>query len=149
MSVLTEGLTNWKLRLILSALLCMLGLSAMISMILGLFLELSVFDKTIVAVAIFMVGVPTYLIVSRLGSIDEHTIAAFLNEQVDELSLNPELLVKDEHDLNEEEKRIREQLLSLFSEKPVYQFLPDKPVKQAYFLMVTSVGISFLIWFLG
>lgn len=149
MNVLTEGLTNWKLRLILSALLCMLGLAAMISMVLGLFLELSVFDKTIVAVAIFMVGVPTYLITSGLASIDEHTIAIFLNEQVDELSANPEVLVKNETDLNEDEKKMREQLLSVFSEKPVYQFLPDKPVKQAYFLMVASLVVSFLIWFLG
>ena len=149
MNVLTEGLTNWKLRLILSALLCMVGLAAMISMILGLFLELSVFDKTIVAVAIFMVGVPTYLIASRLASIDEHTIAVFLNEQIDEFSANPEVLVKNETDLNEEERKMREQLLSVFAEKPVYQFLPDKPVKQAYFLMVTSMAISFLIWFLG
>ena len=149
MNVLTEGLTNWKLRLILSALLCMLGLAAMISMILGLFLELSVFDKTIVAVAIFMVGVPTYLITSGLASIDEHTIAIFLNEQVDELSANPEVLIKDDTDLNEEEKKMREQLLFVFSEKPVYQFLPDKPVKQAYFLMVASLAVSFLIWFLS
>lgn len=149
MNVLTEGLTNWKLRLILSALLCMLGLAAMISMVLGLFLELSVFDKTIVAVAIFMVGVPTYLIISGLASIDEHTIAIFLNEQVDELSANPEVLVKNETDLNEDEKKMREQLLTVFSEKPVYQFLPDKPVKQAYFLMVASLAVSFLIWFLG
>ncbi|MFV1885300.1 MAG: hypothetical protein ACMZ7B_12485 [Balneola sp.] len=149
MNVLTEGLTNWKLRLILSALLCMLGLAAMISMILGLFLELSVFDKTIVAVAIFMVGVPTYLITSGLASIDEHTIAIFLNEQVDELSANPEVLIKDDTDLNEEERKMREQLLSVFLEKPVYQFLPDKPVKQAYFLMVGSLAVSFLIWFLS
>ncbi|MBO6523286.1 MAG: hypothetical protein JJ971_05625 [Balneolaceae bacterium] len=149
MNVLSEGLTNWKLRLILSALLCMMGLAAMTSMLLGLFLELTVFDKTIVAIAVFMVGVPTYLILSRLASIDEHTIAIFLNEQVDELSANPEVLVKKEIELTDEERTMRDQLLAIFSEKPVYQFLPDKPVKQAYFLMLSSLVVSFLIWFLG
>ncbi len=149
MNVLSEGLTNWKLRLILSALLCMMGLATMISMLLGLFLELTVFDKTIVAVAVFMVGVPTYLIISKLASIDEQTIAIFLNEQVDELSANPEVLVKKETELSSEERIMRNQLLAVFSEKPVYQFLPDKPVKQAYFLMLASLIISFLIWFLG
>ena len=149
MNVLTEGLTNWKLRLILSALLCMMGLATMISMILGLFIELSVYDKTIVAVAVFMVGVPTYLIISKLASIDEYTIAVFLNEQVDELSVNPEILVKNEQELSDEERGMRDKLLAVFSEKPVYQFLPDKPVKQAYFLMLASFVVSFLIWFLG
>lgn len=149
MNVLTEGLTNWKLRLILSALLCMMGLATMVSMVLGLFIELSVYDKTIVAVAMFMVGVPTYLILSKLASIDEYTIAIFLNDQVDELSANPEVLVKDEAELSDEERGTRDKLMSIFSEKPVYQFLPDKPVKQAYFLMLASLVVSLLIWFLG
>ena len=149
MDVLTEGLTNWKLRLILSALLCMIGLATMISMTLGLFIELTVYDKTIVAIAVFMVGVPTYLILSKLASIDEQTIATFLNEQINELSANPEVLIKKVEELNEEERSMRNQLLKVFSEKPVYQFLPDKPVKQAYFLLLASIGVSFLIWFLG
>ncbi len=71
MNLLSEGLKNWKLRLILSALLSIMGLGAMISMILGLFVELSVYDKTIVSIAIFMVGIPTYLIMSGLAKIDE------------------------------------------------------------------------------
>ncbi len=149
MNLLSEGLKNWKLRLILSALLCIMGLGAMISMILGLFIELSVYDKSIVSIAIFMVGIPTYLIVSGLAKIDEYTIIRFLNEQVVELSANPEVLVKPESDLNEEEKSMKNQLLDIFSKKPVYQFLPDKPVKQAYFLLLTSMVVSFIIWFLG
>ncbi len=149
MNALTEGLTNWKLRLILSALLCMMGLATMISMILGLIIPLSVFDKTIVAIAVFMVGVPTYLIVSRLNSIDEQTIAVFINEQSNDLSINPELLLKNNSELNDDDLKEKEHLISIFSEKPVYQFLPDKPVKQAYFLLIASLLISLLIWFLS
>lgn len=62
-----------------------MGLAAMISMVLGLFVELSVYDKSLVAIAIFMVGIPAYLIISGLAKIDELTIAEFLNQQVDEL----------------------------------------------------------------
>ena len=61
-----------------------MGLGAMISMVLGLFVELTVYDKSLVAIAIFMVGVPAYLIISGLGNIDEYTIAAFLNHQVED-----------------------------------------------------------------
>ncbi|MEQ9308185.1 MAG: hypothetical protein RLN90_01950 [Balneolaceae bacterium] len=149
MELLSEGLKNWKLRLILSALLCIMGLAAMISMILGLFIELSVFDKTIVSIAIFMVGIPTYLILSGLAKIDVSTIIQFLNKQVPELSANTEVLVKPEYELNEKELAIKEQLFQIFSEKPIYTFLPDKPVKQAYFLFLVSMIVSFFIWFLG
>tara|TARA_R110000868_G_scaffold235273_8_gene489108 strand:+ start:17939 stop:18388 length:450 start_codon:yes stop_codon:yes gene_type:complete len=149
MNLLTQGLRNWKLRLILSALLCIMGLGAMISMILGLFIELSVYDKSIVSIAIFMVGIPTYLILSGLAKIDEYTIVRFLNDQVPELSDNPEVLMKLESELNDTEKTMKEHLIQIFKEKPVYSFLPDKPVKQAYFLLLASMVISFFIWFLG
>ncbi len=149
MNLLSEGLKNWKLRLILSALLSIMGLGAMISMILGLFVELSVYDKTIVSIAIFMVGIPTYLIMSGLAKIDEHTIIVFLKEQVPELYENSEVLVKPEQELTEQEKSTRKQLFEVFTEKPVHTFLPDKPVKQAYFLLLGSMIVSFFIWFLN
>ncbi len=149
MNLLSEGLKNWKLRLILSALLSIMGLGSMISMILGLFIELSVYDKTIVSIAIFMVGIPTYLIMSGLAKIDEHTIVVFLNEQVPELYENTEILVKPEEELTEQEKSIRKQLFDVFIETPVHMFLPDKPVKQAYFLFLGSMIVSFTIWFLN
>ena len=149
MDLLTQGLNNWKLRLILSALLCIMGLGAMISMILGLFISLSVYDKSIVSIAIFMVGIPTYLILSGLAKIDERTIARFLNEKVSEITFNPEVLTKTESELDDDEKTLREQLVSFFSENPVHQFLPDKPVKQAYFLLLSSMIISFSIWLLS
>ena len=147
--MLTEGINNWKLRLILSALLCIMGLAAMISMILGLFVELSVYDKTLVSIAIFMVGIPAYLIISGLAHVDEETIARFLSENVKELNGNVDVLTKDDSELNEEQLQIKQNLVNFFSENPVYSLLPDKPVKQAYFLMLTSLLISFAIWYIG
>lgn len=147
--ILTKALNNWKLRLILSALLCIMGLAAMISMVLGVFVDLSVYDKSLVAIAIFMVGIPAYLIISGLAKIDELTIAEFLNQQVDELRNRAELLAQNEEILNEKEKEIRSELMQFIDEHPIETLLPDKPVKQAYFLMLASIIISFGIWFAG
>lgn len=147
--ILTKALNNWKLRLILSALLCIMGLAAMISMVLGVFVDLSVYDKSLVAIAIFMVGIPAYLIISGLAKIDELTIAEFLNQQVDELRNRAELLAQNEDILNDKEKEIRSELMQFIDEHPIETLLPDKPVKQAYFLMLASIIISFGIWFAG
>jgi len=147
--ILLEGIQNWKLRLILSALLSIMGLAAFISMMLGELVELTVWDKTVVSIAIFMVGTPAYLIVSKLGKVDQYTIAGFLNESLEEIEGDAEVLVKKEDELDENEKTRREQLEQFFTENPLYNYLPDKPVKQAYILFsVTLVG-SFAIWFLG
>ena len=126
-----------------------MGLAAMISMVLGVFVDLSVYDKSLVAIAIFMVGIPAYLIISGLAKIDELTIAEFLNQQVDELRNRAELLAQDEDILNEKEKEIRSELMQFIDEYPIETLLPDKPVKQAYFLMLASIIISFGIWFAG
>lgn len=147
--ILLEGIQNWKLRLVLSALLCIIGLAALISMVLGVFVELTVVDKTIVSIAIFMVGTPAYLIASNLGKVDQYTIAGFLNESLDEVQGDAEVLVRKEEELDETEKSRREQLEEFFTENPLYNFLPDKPVKQAYILFVISLAGSFGIWFLG
>jgi hypothetical protein len=148
MNELSEGLKNWKLRLILSALLCIMGLAAMISMILGMFVELSVYDKSLVAVAIFMVGIPAYLIISGLAKIDEFTIARFLNEYVDDFEGDAEILARNTEELSPEELGKREELELFLKDNPVYQLLPDKPVKQAYFLMLISIIVSFGIWYI-
>jgi ABC-type multidrug transport system fused ATPase/permease subunit len=148
-TLLQEGIQNWKLRLILSALLCVIGLSILISMVLGLFVQLSVSDKTIVSIAIFMVGTPAYLITSKLAKVDQYTIAGFLNTHIDEIEGNVEVLVKDEDELDEVEKKARARLEEFFSENALYNFLPDKPVKQAYVLFLISLIISFGIWFLS
>lgn len=147
--ILLEGIQNWKLRLVLSALLCIMGLAALISMALGQFVDLTVMDKTIVSIAIFMVGTPAYLIVSNLGKVDQYTIAGFLNESLKEIQGDAEVLVKKEDELDEKEKNRREQLEEFFTENPLYNYLPDKPVKQAYILFVLSLAGSFSIWFVG
>jgi hypothetical protein len=118
-------------------------------MVLGVFVDLSVYDKSLVAIAIFMVGIPAYLIISGLAKIDELTIAEFLNQQVDELRNRAELLAQNEEILNEKEKEIRSELMQFIDEHPIETLLPDKPVKQAYFLMLASIIISFGIWFAG
>lgn len=148
-SLLSEALLNWKLRLILSALLCIMGLGALVSMVMGIFVELSVLDKSIVGMAIFMVGVPSYLLLSKLGKVDQYTIAGFLNQQLDVVEGMAEVLVKGSAELDEEERSKREQLERYFSENPLHTFLPDKPVKQAYFLFLISLIGSFGIWYLG
>ncbi|MBD3616978.1 MAG: hypothetical protein HUJ22_10440 [Gracilimonas sp.] len=147
--ILLEGIQNWKLRLVLSALLCIMGLAALISMTLGEFVQLTVMDKSIVSIAIFMVGTPAYLIASNLGKVDQYTIAGFLNESLSEIQGDAEVLVKKEEELDEEEKTRREQLEDFFKENPLYNYLPDKPVKQAYVLFVLSLAGSFSIWYMG
>lgn len=145
--LLKEGLYNWKLRLILSALLAIMGLGAMISMILGLFVPISVFEKTLVAVAIFMAGVPTYLIVSGLGQLDEFTIANFLNKSVEGLPGNAELLAKNDDELDDEELEIRKNLIVFLAEHPVVALLPIQPVRQAYFVLLSSMIVCYAIWY--
>lgn len=125
------------------------GACSMISMVLGLFVELSVYDKSLVAIAIFMVGIPAYLIISGLAKIDELTIAEFLNQQVDELKNRAELLAQSEEILNDNEREIKQELLQFINEHPIETLLPDKPVKQAYLLMLGSIIVSFGIWFFG
>ncbi len=147
--ILAQGLTNWKLRLVLSAILCIMGLAGMISMLLGLFIDLSVYDKSIVAIAIWMVGIPAYLIVSGLANITPKTITDFLNESLPEIDTDTSLLLKDADELDEESKSKQEYLINFFQETPLYQYLPDKPVKQAYLLMLVSMIGSFMIWFFG
>ncbi|HAH52391.1 MAG TPA: hypothetical protein DF712_10865 [Balneola sp.] len=147
--ILTEGLNNWKLRLILSALLCIMGLASLISMFLGLFLDLSIYDKSIVAIAIWMVGIPTYLIFSGLAKITPQSIALFINENTDKIQHDLQLLLKDEDELDEQTKTKHRELISFLQITPLYTLLPDKPVKQAYLLMLFSMSCSFLIWFIS
>ena len=145
--LLKEGLQNWKLRLILSALLAIMGLGAMISMLLGLFVELTVYDKSLVAIAIFMAGIPAYLILSGLAQVDEFTIAAFLNHDVEQLPGNAEVLARAEHDLSEAEIDERKNLIIFLTQHPVVTLLPIKPIKQAYVILLFSMIVSFGIWY--
>lgn len=126
-----------------------MGLGFLISMILGLFMNLSIYDKSLVGIAIFMVGVPAYLIVSNLAKVDEYTIAGFLNQTLTQAEGKAEVLVKEEKELEEEELNKREELEELFNETPLHHFLPDKPIRQAYYLFLFSVTGSLLVWFMG
>lgn len=149
MDPLKQGITNWKLRLILSALLCIMGLSVLVSMIMGLFVELTLADKTLVATAVIMAGVPAYLILSGLGSVDENTIVTFLNKFVDDLEQDASLLLLDTEELTGPQRDELDKLRLYLDEHPIYQLLPDTPVKQAYVLMVVSWVGSLAIWYFG
>jgi diacylglycerol kinase len=126
-----------------------MGLGAMISMILGLFVELSVYDKSLVAIAIFMVGIPAYLIISGLAKIDEHTIASFLNQRVEAFNNQADILAEDEKSLTDKELEIRKELIAFIDTHPLETLLPARPVKQAYVLMLFSLVVSFGIWYVG
>lgn len=145
-TLIIEGLKNWKLRLVLSALLCIMGLSVLISMAIGAFVELSVYDKSIVAVAIWVVGIPAYLILSDLKKVGPEIIVEFLNQRVSEIDGNARILLEDTAQLDDQTRTKQEAVISYFKENPLHNFLPDKPVKQAYFLMVLSMISSFSIW---
>ncbi len=149
LTILKEGLNNWKLRLILSAILCIMGLAGLISMLLGLFINLSIYDKSIVAIAIWMVGIPAYLIISGLAKITPQTVAQFINQSNEDIPADLELLLKEESELDDQSLEKQKELIDLFSHTPVYKFLPDKPVKQAYVLMLVSMLASFGIWFIS
>lgn len=147
--LLKEGLNNWKLRLILSALLAIMGLGAMISMILGRLVELSVYEISLVAIAIFMVGIPTYLIVSGLAHVNELIIANFLNENAPDLPADATLLAKNEQELSKEELLEREELITYLTHHPLITLLPTKPVIQAYLILLISLLVCFGIWYFG
>ena len=148
-NLLTAGLNNWKLRLVLSALLCIFGLGALVSMSIDLFVPLSVYNKTLVSIAIFIVGVPAYLIISNLANIDERIVVTFLNANLEKVEGKAEVLLKKEDELDETEKAKLDELLTFFDETPLHRYLPAKPVKQAYFIFLFSVISSFAIWYIG
>lgn len=148
-NLLTAGLNNWKLRLILSALLCILGLGALVSMAIDLFVPLTVYDKSLVSIAIFIIGVPVYLIMSNLGNIDERIVIGFLNENLEKVEGKAEVLLKKEEELEEDEQKKLHELLTFFEETPLHKYLPAKPVIQAYFIFLFSLIGSMSIWYLG
>ena len=64
-------------------------------------------------------------------------------------SLDLQILLKDTNELDEQSKTKQSDLIKLFRQTPLYTFLPDKPVKQAYFIMLLSMIGSFGIWFIS
>ena len=126
-----------------------MGLAGLISMCIGLFVDLSVYDKSIVAIAVWMVGVPTYLIISGLAKVTPQSIIYFINDNNDQVNGDLNVLLKDSNELDEKSKSQQQELITFFQKTPLYKFLPDKPVKQAYVLMLFSMLASFGIWFIS
>lgn len=145
--IMHELVLNWKLRLVASSLLCMMGLTLLVSTVSGLLFDFTVLDQTIEAVSIFVIMIPIYLIIADLPKINEYTIASMLNESVPELSQNSELVLKPQAELTEEERQLRQQIEPVFKEKKLYKFLPLRPLKQALILLAFCILTTGVIYF--
>jgi hypothetical protein len=126
-----------------------MGLAGLVSMSLGFFVDLNTYDKSIVAIAIWMVGVPTYLIISGLAKVTPQSIAQFINENNSQVHEDLQILLRENSELDEQTRDKKNELIKLFQETPLYKFLPDKPIRQAYILMLISMLGSFAIWFIS
>lgn len=140
--IMHDLVLNWKLRLVASALFSMLGLAFLIGTVSGFFVDLSTFDKSIVGVAVFVVMIPIYLIIADLPKIDEFTIASMLNDAVPEFDQQAELVLNPVDELNEDEIAKRKKLEEVLKEEKLYRFLPNRPIKQAILIMVVSLSLT-------
>lgn len=143
-----ELVLNWKLRLVVSALLSILGLAILISTASGFFVEdFEVLDQTIVGVAVFVVVIPIYLIMADLPKIDEHTVAHLLNESIPDFENDLTLLLKSDDELNEEERVKKEKIKSLVEDKKLYRFLPNRPITQGVLLLLVSLSLTAALFY--
>lgn len=140
--IMHDLVLNWKLRLVASALFSMLGLAFLIGTVSGFFVDLSTFDKSIVGVAVFVVMIPIYLIIADLPKIDEFTIASMLNDTVPEFDQQAELVLNPVDELSEDEIAKRKELEEVLKEEKLYRFLPNRPIKQAILIMVVSLSLT-------
>lgn len=140
--IMHELVLNWKLRLIASALFSIFGLAFLIGTVSGFFVEMSILDKSIVGIAVFVVMIPIYLIIADLPKIDEFTIASMLNEAVPEFDRQAELVLNPLEELNDYEIQKRKELEEVLKEKKLYRFLPNRPIKQAIAIMVISLSLT-------
>jgi hypothetical protein len=140
--IMHDLVLNWKLRLVASALFSMLGLAFLVGTVSGFFVDLSTFDKSIVGVAVFVVMIPVYLIIADLPKIDEFTIASMLNEAVPEFDQQAELVLNPVDELSEEEVAKRKELEKVLQDEKLYQFLPNRPIKQAIVIMAVSLTLT-------
>jgi len=145
--ILHELVLNWKLRLFASALFSLLGLSFLIGSASGFIADLTVWDQTIVGIAVFIVTLPIYLIIADLPKIDGQNIVAMLNERVPEFKQQAGLVLKEEADLNEEEKKELERVKLLYKTKSLHTYLPARPMKQAVLLMLTCLILTAVAYF--
>lgn len=150
--ILQDGIQNWKLRLVLSGLLSIIGLSALIAMILGTVFGYNQLDRTIIGLSVFMVGLPLYLILSELPKINEKIIVHFLEELEGtelEFPCKPNVLLMESSAPNDDVHTQHKQMLDFFAHKPLYKLLPVRPVLQGYILFLVSFSGSLLIWYLS
>ena len=140
--IFKELILNWKLRLVASAMVSIFGLAFLVATVSGLVVEMSVLDKSIVGVAVFVVMIPVYLIIADLPKIDKSTITRLLDENVPEMEQRAELLLKDEEELDEQDEELRYKIESFLSDEKSYKYLPSRPIKQAVAILTTSLFIS-------
>ncbi|MDZ7717062.1 MAG: hypothetical protein U5J95_12700 [Balneolaceae bacterium] len=140
--ILHELVLNWKLRLVVSALFSMMGLSFLIALLSGIFADLNLLDQTIVGVAVFIVMIPVYLIIADLPKISEHTITEMLNEHVPEFQEKAGIVLKSEAELNENEAKLKAKIERLYQDKPLHKYLPNRPIKQAVILLVLCLSLA-------
>lgn len=134
--MLYELVLNWKLRLVASALFSLMGLSFLIGAMSGILFDYSVLDQTIVGISVFVVTVPIYLIIADLPKINEQTITKMLNEYVPEFEDNAHLILVPREELDEHQLEERQQIESIYKDKKLYRYLPNRPITQAIILMV-------------
>lgn len=140
---LRELVLNWKLRLVVSALFSILGLSILISTISGFVVgDFDTLDQTIVGVAVFVIVIPIYLIAADLPKIDVHTIAEMLNRSIPELNDNVELVLKSPSEMNQQEKARLREIENVINDENLYRFLPMRPVKQAAIVMIICLALT-------
>ena len=140
---LRELVLNWKLRLVVSALFSILGLSILISTVSGFVVgDFDTLDQTIVGVAVFVIVIPIYLIAADLPKIDVHTIAGILNRSVPELKDDVELVLKSPSEMNEQEKARLREIEKVIKDEKLYRFLPMRPIKQAAFVMIICLALT-------
>ncbi len=140
--ILHELVLNWKLRLVTSALLTMLGMAFLISTASSYFVDLTILDRTIVGVAVFVVMIPVYLIIADLPKFNEQTMASMLNDLVPEFNEQAHLVLQPEEELSEEELAKRKEVESLLKQEKLYRVLPNKPLKQGFLLMLICLSLT-------
>lgn len=140
---LQELVLNWKLRLVVSALFSILGLSILISTVSGFVVGgFDTLDQTIVGVAVFVIVIPIYLIAADLPKIDVNTITGMLNRSIPELKGNVELVLKSPSELNEEEKARLREIENIMKDENLYRSLPMRPIKQAAVVMIVCLILT-------
>lgn len=134
---------NWKLRLVLSALLSIMSLALVIGTASGVFIpDFDVLDQTIVAVAVCVIVIPVYLIIADLPEIDEHTIANLLNSSVPELKDQAQLVLAPAEELEPDQQSEINRVIEFFDDQKLYRYLPMRPITQSIVILISCLTIT-------